>query len=96
MKYENIYKNFRILKLIEVAEDQIPETLKTVNFTVLPESHNIAAKHSGADCVQLSLQQQDQSVELIAEDHGTGFDYEKPLPKTLPLRGSGWPACGGL
>jgi signal transduction histidine kinase len=57
-QFESIYKNIRILKLIEVEEDQIPETLKTVIFRVLQESLNNVAKHSGADRVQLSLQQQ--------------------------------------
>jgi signal transduction histidine kinase len=87
--YESIYKNIRILKLIEVEEDQIPETLKTVIFRVLQESLNNVAKHSGADRVQLSLRQQDQTVELIVEDNGSGFDYEKPLPRNAAGEGFG-------
>ncbi|MDH3829969.1 MAG: PAS domain S-box protein, partial [Desulfobacterales bacterium] len=88
-QYESIYKNIRILKLIEIVEDQIPETLKTVIFRVLQECLNNVAKHSGADRVQLSLQQQGNSVELIIEDNGSGFDSEKPLPQSATGRGFG-------
>jgi len=88
-QYENIYKNIRILKLIEVEEDQIPETLKTVIFRVLQESLNNVAKHSGADRVQLILQQQGDTVKLIVEDNGSGFDSEKPLPQNASRRGFG-------
>jgi PAS domain S-box-containing protein len=88
-QYENIYKNIRILKLIVVEEDQIPESLKTVIFRVLQESLNNVAKHSGADRVQLSLQQQDDTVTLIVEDDGGGFDTEKPLPQDASERGFG-------
>jgi len=88
-QYENIYKNIRILKLIEVEEDQIPETLKTVIFRVLQESLNNVAKHSGADRVQLNLQQRGKTVTLIVEDNGNGFDSEKPLPQNATERGFG-------
>jgi PAS domain S-box-containing protein len=88
-QYESIYKNIRVLKLIEVEEDQIPETLKTVIFRVLQESLNNVAKHSGADRVQLSLQQQGKTVKLIVEDNGSGFDSEKPLPQSATGRGFG-------
>jgi len=85
----NIYKNIRILKLIAVEEDQIPETLKTVIFRVLQESLNNVAKHSGADRVQLSLQQQGKTVKLIVEDNGSGFDSENLLPQNATGRGFG-------
>jgi PAS domain S-box-containing protein len=88
-QFENIYKNIRILKLIAVEEDQIPETLKTVIFRVLQESLNNVAKHSGADRVQLSLQQQGDTVKLIVEDNGSGFDSEKPLPQNATGQGFG-------
>jgi signal transduction histidine kinase len=68
---------------------QIPETLKTVIFRVLQESLNNVAKHSGADRVQLSLQQQGNTVKLIVEDNGSGFDSEKPLPQNGTGQGFG-------
>lgn len=88
-QFENIYKNIRILKLIEVEEDQIPATLKTVIFRVLQESLNNVAKHSGADRVQLSLQQQGNTVKLEVEDNGIGFDSANPLPQNATGEGFG-------
>ena len=88
-QFESIYKNIRILKSIEVEEDQITETLKTVIFRVLQESLNNVAKHSGADRVQLSLQQKGNTVKLIVEDNGSGFDFEKPLPQNATGQGFG-------
>jgi PAS domain S-box-containing protein len=88
-QFEDIYKNIRILKLIEIEEDQIPDTLKTVIFRVLQESLNNVAKHSGADRVQLSLQQEGKAVKLIVEDNGSGFDSEKPLPQNAAGQGFG-------
>ena len=88
-QFESIYKNIRILQLIEVEEDQIPETLKTVIFRVLQESLNNVAKHSGADRVQLSLQQQGNIITLIVEDNGSGFDSDKPLRQNAAGQGLG-------
>jgi PAS domain S-box-containing protein len=88
-QFENIYKNIRILKLIEVEEDQIPETVKTVIFRVLQESLNNVAKHSGADRVQLRLQQQGNTIKLLVEDNGCGFDSEKYLPQNTTGQGFG-------
>ena len=88
-QFENIYKNIRILKLVEVQEDQIPENLKTVIFRVLQEALNNVAKHSGADRVQLSLQQQGHTVELIVEDNGSGFNSKTPLPHNDTGQGFG-------
>jgi PAS domain S-box-containing protein len=88
-QFEKIYKNIRILKIIEVEEEQVPETLKIVIFRVLQESLNNAAKHSRSDRVQVTLQQQDDAVALIIEDNGIGFDPENPLPPTAGEHGFG-------
>jgi signal transduction histidine kinase len=89
-QFEDIYKNIRILKLIEVEEDQIPDTLKTVIFRVLQEALNNVAKHSGADRVKLSLQPEGNTIKLIVEDNGNGFDSKKkPLPQNAAGQGFG-------
>jgi len=88
-QFENIYKDIRILKLIEVEEDQIPETLKTVIFRVLQESLNNVAKHSKAACVQVRLLQQGKIVELVVEDNGVGFEPEDYTPQSVHTRGFG-------
>jgi PAS domain S-box-containing protein len=88
-QFENIYKNIRILQSIEVDEDQISETLKTVIFRVMQESLNNVAKHSGADRVRVSLQQEGNTVKLLVEDNGRSFDPVNPLSPDSTLRGFG-------
>ena len=55
----------------------------------MQESLNNVAKHSGADRVQLSLQQQGNTVKLEVEDNGSGFDSAKPLPQNAAGEGFG-------
>ncbi len=88
-QFENIYKKIRILKLIEVDENEIHETLKIVIFRVLQESLNNVAKHSGADCAQVSLRQQGNHVELCVEDNGNGFDPDNFLLQNVTEGGFG-------
>jgi PAS domain S-box-containing protein len=88
-QFEEIYKNIRIIKLIEVEENQIPQALKTVIFRVLQESLNNVAKHSKADRVQVRLLQQGKIVELVVEDNGVGFEPEDYTPQSAQTRGLG-------
>ena len=88
-QFENIYQNIRILQSIEVDENQISETLKTVIFRVMQESLNNVAKHSGADRIRVSLQQEGNTVKLLVQDNGRGFNTVNPLPPDLSLRGFG-------
>jgi signal transduction histidine kinase len=88
-QFEDIYKNIRIQQLIEVEENQIPEALKTVIFRVLQESLNNVAKHSKADCVQVSLLQQGEIVELVVEDNGIGFDPQGHVRQSARTKGFG-------
>jgi PAS domain S-box-containing protein len=88
-QFEEIYKNIRIIKLVEVEENQIPQALKTVIFRVLQESLNNVAKHSKADRVQVRLLQQGKSVELVVEDNGVGFEPEDYTPPGAQTRGFG-------
>jgi PAS domain S-box-containing protein len=88
-QFEGIYKNIRIQQLIEVEENQIPEALKTVIFRVLQESLNNVAKHSKADCVQVSLLQQGKIVELVVEDNGIGFDPQAHAQQSAHKKGFG-------
>jgi two-component system NarL family sensor kinase len=49
-------------------------------YRVLQEALNNAAKHSGADCVSVTLRRgKAGGVELNIKDNGRGFDVEKTL-----------------
>jgi PAS domain S-box-containing protein len=88
-QFESIYQNIRILQSIEVDEDQIPETLKTVIFRVMQESLNNIAKHSGADRIRVILQQEGNTVKLLVQDNGRGFNAVNSLPPDSCLGGLG-------
>jgi PAS domain S-box-containing protein len=88
-QFEGIYKNIRIQQLIEVEEDQISEELKTVIFRVLQESLNNVAKHSKANCVQVSFLQKGKIVELVVEDNGIGFDPQGAAHQSAGKQGFG-------
>ena len=79
----------RIKSNIDVQENNIPSTHKTVIYRILQEALNNIAKHSGADQVTLSLVEQANRVILIVQDNGVGFDVSKTISMTPSLRGFG-------
>lgn len=78
-KFENIYSGIRIEKEIDVAEEEIPESLKIILYRIMQEATNNIAKHSQADLVALLLKKKAEQIELIIQDNGRGFVL-KPRP----------------
>lgn len=52
----------------------LPEPVPLVMFRVLQEALNNAARHSGANQVEVSLQMGEEEVRLRVKDRGKGFD----------------------
>ena len=73
---EEIYKTIHIHLLVDVEEDRIHDTLKTVIFRIVQEALNNVAKHSRADRVNLDLKDEAGSIKLEIEDNGIGFEYK--------------------
>ena len=78
-EFESTYTTVRIRQEIEIEEEEVPDSLKTVIFRILQEALNNIAKYSGADLARLSLRKAPGSTELVIEDHGQGFDLKKVL-----------------
>ncbi len=76
-QFESTYSRIRISQNIEIDEQGVPESLKTVIFRVLQEGLNNVAKHSMAKMVLCSLRKTDQAITLIIQDDGQGFDLPK-------------------
>ncbi len=76
---EETFSGIRINKRINIKEDDVPESLKTVIFRILQEAVNNVTKHAGANAIDVSLEGTDKKIELIIEDNGIGFDLEKEL-----------------
>jgi len=76
-QFESTYSGIRIRKNIQIEEQEVPDSLKTVIFRVLQEALNNVAKHSKANVVLLSLWKTDLAVKLMIRDNGEGFDLSK-------------------
>jgi len=79
-QFQSIHSSIAIEKHIDIEEDNIPEGLKIVLFRVMQEALNNIAKYSKAERVSISLGNSSNSIELLIEDNGIGFD-----PENLPL-----------
>jgi PAS domain S-box-containing protein len=76
---EETFSGIRINKRINIKEDDVPESLKTVIFRILQEAVNNVTKHAGANTIDVGLEETDKKIELIIEDNGIGFALEKEL-----------------
>jgi PAS domain S-box-containing protein len=76
-QFESTYSKIRISQSIEIKEQAVPASLRTVIFRVLQEGLNNVAKHSMAKMVSLSLRKRNQAIELVIQDNGQGFDLSR-------------------
>jgi signal transduction histidine kinase len=88
-KFQEVYSAISIETRIDIAEDDVPDTLKIVILRIVQEALNNSSKHSGADRIQLSLQKNNDNLELIVEDNGKGFDPEGVRSKPHEAGGIG-------
>jgi signal transduction histidine kinase len=88
-EFQKIYSNIRVDKEVEIAENEVPDTLKTVIYRISQEALNNIAKHSQADSVRLSLKKAADRIELAIRDNGRGFDLEGTLSADTSRKGLG-------
>jgi PAS domain S-box-containing protein len=88
-EFEALYTSMAIDKEIAVAEEDIPDRLKTVIYRVLQEGLNNAAKHSRAKNIHIALKKKRGRIELLLEDNGIGFEVERTLAQAANRRGVG-------
>lgn len=78
-EFASIYSTIRIKKRIEIGENEVPRSIKTVIFRVVQEAFNNISKYSQASLVALSLGRIGNRIELSISDNGMGFDFKKFL-----------------
>jgi PAS domain S-box-containing protein len=88
-QFESTYSKIRISQSIQIEEHEVPGSLRTVVFRVLQEGLNNIAKHSMAKMVLLSLRRADQTIELVIQDNGQGFDLSKAHAPESTTQGLG-------
>jgi len=74
-QFNQYYNHIRIVRQIDVDEQEVPEPLKIVIYRVIQEALNNAAMHSKADTVYIRLKKTGHYIEAEVEDNGRGFDF---------------------
>ncbi len=88
-QYESTYSAIRIRQEIDIKEEEVADSLKTVIFRVLQEALNNIAKHSKAGEVLLHLSKIEQAIQLVIRDNGQGFDPSEIHSRNGTTRGLG-------
>lgn len=86
-QFQALYSTIGLEKQIDVREDDIPKRLKIVIYRVVQEALNNIAKHARATAAWIILRRTVNSIDLILEDNGIGFNPEEAL-HTACARGS--------
>ena len=73
-EFERLFSRTRIVKRVDIKEENVPEPLKIVIFRVLQEALNNISKYAHADLVTISLNETGGCTELTIQDNGEGFE----------------------
>ena len=73
-EFQKVHPHIQIRKESNLAEAEIPDSLKTVIFRILQEAMNNIAKHSRSDLIQLELKREEGDLTFSVRDNGAGFD----------------------
>ncbi len=89
-QFETTHPDVRIQRELQVREENVPDPLKIVIFRILQEALNNIAKHSRAQSVYVVFRELlDNSMELIIEDDGVGFEASAGSAGNVPGKGFG-------
>jgi signal transduction histidine kinase len=88
-EFQKIFCHISIEKKIDISEDDVPHSLKTVIYRIFQEALNNISKHSRADLISFSLRKNSGSIELTIQDNGQGFDVEKISSTESSRKGMG-------
>jgi PAS domain S-box-containing protein len=75
-EFEKVYTHIQVHKETPIAEEDVPDNLKTVIFRILQEGMNNFAKHGNGDSVFVSLSRTGRAIELEIRDNRVGFEPE--------------------
>lgn len=88
-EFHKTHSEFGLEEQIDLAEEEIPDSLKTTIFRISQAAMNNIAGHRKAQAVRLSLRKTPGTIELLIEDNGHRFDMEEVLSATVFCRGFG-------
>lgn len=88
-EFRSIYNEFSLETYIDITEDEVPLSLKTVIYRVLQEAINNIVRHSEAKNVTVYLGRQDSTIVFKVKDNGKGFEPGLQGQRTQVHKGSG-------
>jgi signal transduction histidine kinase len=88
-EFNKVYSDIQININLELQEHEVPESLKILIYRILQEALNNAAKHSGANTINLCLIKSNRKISLTIEDNGKGFEVHEVLHADSHVRGMG-------
>jgi signal transduction histidine kinase len=78
-EFEATCPDIRLERDISVKESDVPDLLKIAIFRIVQEATGNVLKHAGADRIKVSLSNERDTLELLIEDTGRGFDLAKVM-----------------
>jgi len=75
-EFQDIYSDISVNLNFDFKENQLAESIKILIYRVMQEAFNNVAKHSGADRIDLAIEQKADRVIVSIYDNGKGFDLE--------------------
>lgn len=88
-EFEQIFDTIHVEKQVNIEEIEIPDHLKIVIFRIVQEGMNNIAKHSGANNISLVLEKTNDTLALLIEDNGRGFDVANSILESETFQGFG-------
>ena len=88
-EFEQIFDTIHVEKQANIEEIEIPDHLKIVIFRIVQEGLNNIAKHSGANNISLVLEKTNDTLGLLIEDNGRGFDVANKILASETFQGFG-------
>jgi signal transduction histidine kinase/DNA-binding response OmpR family regulator len=88
-QFASIYPHIKLNQQIDVAEADVPETLKIVIFRIAQEAFTNTGKYSHAKTALLTLKKAESRLELCVSDNGIGFTVQDTVAKRDAGQGLG-------
>jgi signal transduction histidine kinase len=88
-EFKKTNPQIEMITKLNIQEDQIPATIKTVIYRIMQEALNNIIKHSRAKVVNLGLEMKEGKIEFMIQDSGQGFDLDAMLSQKRADRGLG-------
>ncbi len=88
-EFKKANPGMQIITKLNIQEDQIPATIKTVIYRITQEALNNVIKHSKAKVVNIGLEIKGKKIEFVIQDGGQGFDVDVILTQKRTDSGLG-------